>query len=79
MCPGREVSKYLRLASASLAPEEHACVVALETLVGNASDLIGAPEVVAELMVTLPSGIINDYKDLQVELIDISILRLEIM
>lgn len=37
MRPGSNVGKNLRLTRAPLAPEEHACVIALEAFVGGAA------------------------------------------
>ena len=51
--PGGRVGEHLRLATTSLAPKEHARVVAFESREARAAMVFGTPVVIAELVVSL--------------------------
>ena len=53
MGPRRQIRKDLRLATALLSPEESSTEVALEAIIGDASDILGSPVMITELVVAL--------------------------
>lgn len=51
--PACQVAEDLRLATALLSPEKCSSIGALVAFVGNSSDVLGSPVVIAELLIAL--------------------------
>ena len=53
MSPRGKIAQNLRLSCALLSPEKHSRVGTFESLVSDTTDVLGAPVMVAELLITL--------------------------